>query len=639
MKKLIALSIFFFTLLFSYTVVAQQMRSLRSGNKLDIPNKIQKLVTDPLPAGTYTIGTTGEFPTIDSAFTKLSVDGIAGSVELLLIDTLYTAPTNSNGFFLNGPIPGASQTNRVTISPDVDKFVTIEGNGACILTFLNTSYLTLGYYTSGRSRKPIQNENLGNNTRLVIHANHNSQFKWNDCVHFLNNSDNNIIENVTIINEDYARGSLGIGFGPTDVNNISATDSNIVSKNIIKKAGWGIYFEGPNNQRATGNYILMNSIGSATDSLIGWGIQLYNCKNTLVERNLVQNLKFTANISEDIINVGINSYWGDGDTFRNNIVHNIKSSTGYMSTGILLSGSNNQNGINNIVYNNMVYNIQSTSTQNDSRVSGIQMWNQSNPKVYYNSVYLTGEGSNHFGSAALYIHSACTNVDAKNNIFVNTKDEQPYCASSVYDYSSSNLTSDYNDIYCPQTQNNCLVRIGSNKYNQLTDWQNISKDVYSINEMPNFMGNDLYINETIPTNLESHGTPIEGIIWDINYNARNDNSPDIGAHEFNGTVVGVNNKLTQPVVFKLEQNFPNPFNPTTKIKYSITSSVETHRDASVQLKVYDVLGREVTTLINETKQAGNYEVEFNASTLSSGVYFYQLKAGDFIQTKKMILLK
>ena len=59
----------------------------------------------------------------------------------------------------------------------------------------------------------------------------------------------------------------------------------------------------------------------------------------------------------------------------------------------------------------------------------------------------------------------------------------------------------------------------------------------------------------------------------------------------------------------------------------------------VQLKVYDILGREVTTLVNETKAPGNYEVTFNASNLASGVYFYRLKAGDFVETKKMILLR
>ncbi len=88
----------------------------------------------------------------------------------------------------------------------------------------------------------------------------------------------------------------------------------------------------------------------------------------------------------------------------------------------------------------------------------------------------------------------------------------------------------------------------------------------------------------------------------------------------------------------LYQNYPNPFNPTTKIKYSIPF-VETRYIPSVQIKVYDILGREVATLVNKEKQPGNYEVEFNASNLSSGVYFYKLTAGIFVETKKMILLR
>jgi len=85
--------------------------------------------------------------------------------------------------------------------------------------------------------------------------------------------------------------------------------------------------------------------------------------------------------------------------------------------------------------------------------------------------------------------------------------------------------------------------------------------------------------------------------------------------------------------FKLFQNYPNPFNPSTIITYKIPEQ------QLVSLKLYDVLGNEIAILVNEEKPSGNFEVEFNASSLPSGVYFYQLKAGSFIETKKMILLK
>jgi hypothetical protein len=85
--------------------------------------------------------------------------------------------------------------------------------------------------------------------------------------------------------------------------------------------------------------------------------------------------------------------------------------------------------------------------------------------------------------------------------------------------------------------------------------------------------------------------------------------------------------------FSLEQNYPNPFNPSTSIQYTIGSR------QFVQLKVYDVLGNEVATLVDDYKPAGSYEIDFNASQLSSGLYMYKLKAGEFISTKKMILIK
>jgi 5-hydroxyisourate hydrolase-like protein (transthyretin family) len=88
-----------------------------------------------------------------------------------------------------------------------------------------------------------------------------------------------------------------------------------------------------------------------------------------------------------------------------------------------------------------------------------------------------------------------------------------------------------------------------------------------------------------------------------------------------------------PKEFKLEQNFPNPFNPTTTIQYQLPA------DAKVTLKIYDVLGSEVATLINEDQEAGYKEVKFNATNLASGMYIYRLQAGKYLSMKKMMLVK
>jgi hypothetical protein len=96
-----------------------------------------------------------------------------------------------------------------------------------------------------------------------------------------------------------------------------------------------------------------------------------------------------------------------------------------------------------------------------------------------------------------------------------------------------------------------------------------------------------------------------------------------------------------PEAYSLEQNYPNPFNPSTKIRYSIPIIIysETNQSTQITLKVYDVLGNEVATLVNEEKSAGSYEVKFDTAGLSSGIYFYKMQAGDYVEIKKMVLVK
>ncbi|MBN1397189.1 MAG: T9SS type A sorting domain-containing protein [Bacteroidetes bacterium] len=98
-------------------------------------------------------------------------------------------------------------------------------------------------------------------------------------------------------------------------------------------------------------------------------------------------------------------------------------------------------------------------------------------------------------------------------------------------------------------------------------------------------------------------------------------------------LTNVNVKGALPDQFYIEQNYPNPFNPTTIINYSIP------KQSYVTIKIIDALGREISTLVNEEKPAGNHKIIFNAVDLTSGVYFYQIKADKFMQTNKMILLR
>ncbi|MFZ2863482.1 MAG: LamG-like jellyroll fold domain-containing protein [Ignavibacteriaceae bacterium] len=128
----------------------------------------------------------------------------------------------------------------------------------------------------------------------------------------------------------------------------------------------------------------------------------------------------------------------------------------------------------------------------------------------------------------------------------------------------------------------------------------------------------------------------------INWKVRTINNGGIGpwseTYHFNIILTDVEDETQLPTEFALLQNYPNPFNPSTNIQYAIANR------QFVQLKVYDVLGNEIATLVNEEKSSGTYEIEFSVGAsqrlaLTSGVYFYQLKAGNFLETKKMVFLK
>uniref|UniRef100_A0A832G7U7 LamG domain-containing protein n=1 Tax=Ignavibacterium album TaxID=591197 RepID=A0A832G7U7_9BACT len=149
---------------------------------------------------------------------------------------------------------------------------------------------------------------------------------------------------------------------------------------------------------------------------------------------------------------------------------------------------------------------------------------------------------------------------------------------------------------------------------------------------------------------------------DYYWRVRTNNDGGIGPwseiNKFRITLTDVEDDEQLPTEFALEQNYPNPFNPSTKIKYRIPTVIlssskddnsgvtlrQAQSDVKVSLKVFDILGNEIATLVNEYKPAGSYEVEFSVAQvsrpeISSGIYFYQLQAGEYIQTRKMVLLR
>ncbi|HEX9740301.1 MAG TPA: T9SS type A sorting domain-containing protein, partial [Ignavibacteriaceae bacterium] len=131
------------------------------------------------------------------------------------------------------------------------------------------------------------------------------------------------------------------------------------------------------------------------------------------------------------------------------------------------------------------------------------------------------------------------------------------------------------------------------------------------------------------------------VFWGFGFESINNNESSISRTDvlntilqwFDGTLDAENENPLAVSDYKLSQNYPNPFNPVTVISYQVPVK------SFVSLKVYDIIGREIQSLVNEEKDAGKYEIHFDASSLSSGVYFYKIKSDSYSEIKKMVLIK
>ena len=250
----------------------------------------------------------------------------------------------------------------------------------------------------------------------------------------------------------------------------------------------------------------------------------------------------------------------------------------------------------------------------------------------YNNTFATINGT-----PALSFNSSTTlNVQIRNNLFWQNRQNQSYTDYIYIDIGGSGSSSDYSyyglsafPFTMSNTSNENLIYDGPNC--RLSDAPGFPGFMNPANG--NFHLNGPITGYPGQTLTSSFNTDIEG-------NTRGaDGVWDRGAYEYTD-VNSVSFTDPLPENFKLYQNYPNPFNPSTTLSFVIGHS------SFVSLKIYDMLGNEVVTLVDEYKPAGNYEVEFNAYShsgkvrnLPSGVYFYQLQSGDFISTKSMVMIK
>ena len=189
-----------------------------------------------------------------------------------------------------------------------------------------------------------------------------------------------------------------------------------------------------------------------------------------------------------------------------------------------------------------------------------------------------------------------------------------------------------------------LVQIGDSLTKSVAIINNSNLEV-EINRILN-RDSAFYVNTSLPITIPPNGTDTIEVSFKpesvkdysddlyIQWNRENERISQVVSLTGSTDLISVGlPPLINPIRFSLNQNFPNPFNPSTLIRFQIASPGLT------TLKVYDILGRDLKTLVNEYKSMGEYEIMFNAADLPTGVYFYRLRSGNFVETKKMILLK
>jgi len=598
-------------------------------------------------------GANPDFPTLDSANTVLrdTLKGIVGPTTFYLLDSTYTIPgatlarirylgasaTNTMRIkpytgvkaTINFSTPNASSTGQLQFGDESfpqfsPKYFTIDGSNTAggttrdltfnftgqvgIRVFVNSSQITVknciinSTYRVGTSTSNVVSISMQYRTAAPL-----GYFYPDTC----------LVENCQITHSGYQTGggvSLNRGTAPADLN--VGTTGVIIRNNVITGRDRGISVE-----HAIGTQIYGNTIRVNQDSIRNaYGIYFLRTAGTVVQTSNIYNNKF------------------DTLTTANTSAANGLSG---IFVGGLATGTTN-------IYNNFIAGF-STPASTIGYVSGILVdsISSANVNVYHNSIYIPAVAltDSVFGVFIRNTSAAGANVTLKNNIIaVAENDDSSYCVMRAG--SAGTFVSDWNVLSAGGS-----TVVGSwqgTPQATLAAWRTASsQDANSKNVNPaSPLGG---VGQwTSATNLHFTSKPsndfaclpVGGITTDIDGHARGSN-PYMGADEIPGSplVVGVEESPDgTPLTFGLEGNYPNPFNPSTTIRYTIAKS------SFVTLEVHNVLGQRVATLVQEQATPGTYSIQWNGMSeagvkASSGVYYYRLRAGEFRETRSMVLAK
>lgn len=388
-------------------------------------------------------------------------------------------------------------------------------------------------------------------------------------------------------------------------NSIFGNSANVTPGKI--GGGGGIAVAYDSDAEISHNNIFNNYSGKA-----GGGIAIgFNC-----DPNVINNT-IRDNVASDYAG-GIQIYSYTAGTFENNII-----------SGNTSLGSNGAGGIScrlgsySVINNNIIFD-NSTATYG----GGIRCFNDATPTIINNIIIgnraaISGGGIEcDIGAFANIMNTVLWNNEASvgTEMWIGARDGSSAVLTISYSDIKGGLASVYVDTGSTLNWGAGMIENNPMFRNQnAEDFHLMAIECGDSTDSPCIdAGNPLVIDKILDC------------FWGLS-----SERSDMGAYGGGDSVlVGVKNNIDViPKEHSLSQNFPNPFNPSTSIKYNIPERV------FVEIGIYDILGRKIETLVNEEKPAGIYEITWYAESLPSGVYFYQLKAGGFIETKKMLLMK
>jgi parallel beta-helix repeat protein len=464
---------------------------------------------------------------------------------------------------------------------------------------------------------------------------------------WLNDSEATISNNT--INDNIAETDGGGIFCRNNCNLI--LDNVRVSHNTAADDGGGLLSYYSNLQIDNCNFTGNTALGNYGGALDYWNFG--DPSNAgVIYQVVITNSHFSNNSAPDLIG-GVGIAHSDTDSsFINVIIDSCKfidnSSDHY--TGLHISGKRSEFTVTNCVFSG------NTAVQ---YTAGASFHSESSGMVsnclFNSNTAATGGGNWNSGGAGAW---AWANVDFINCTFADNSaayggglgvgrgsvvtttncifwgNSTDQIALITYDNEGGTLTVNYCDVQGGKDSVNIIDTLSTLNW----DEGNIDADPFFVNPLVS----DFHLQDTSPCVQTAIDTiEIAGVMcvcppYDIEGYPRpypEDTMPDMGAYEYQFLVGVGENETIHPTEYALYQNYPNPFNPTTTIKYQIPEL------SFVTIKLFDLLGSEIATLANEEKPIGSYEVVFDATNLPSGVYFYRLQAGSFVETKKMVLMK